>query len=103
MSRLVRRDVLAKYKEGGAIVAVNLSAGDPLTRRLVAALLSLGYSNRMVANKTGVSIGQINYIAKRTGIKRKAYRDGESKVAAFVADKAMRSAVAYVQPLLIGE
>lgn len=42
-----------------------------------ALLVALGYSNRLVFQKTGYSNGQIHYRARKAGISRMDFRNGE--------------------------
>jgi len=47
--------------------------------RFDAALLgSLGFSNRFIAQKTGLSQGQINYALRKADVWRMQFRNGES-------------------------
>lgn len=47
--------------------------------RFDAALLgSLGFSNRFIHSKTGLSFGQINYALRQANVYRMQFRNGES-------------------------
>lgn len=66
----------------------------------IAILLSLGFSNKHIMKQVGVSKLQIDRIVRKTEIKRKEYRDGETPVAKWVSEKARVQANKFVKPTL---
>lgn len=52
---------------------------------LFAAFLGeVGWHSKAIADRTNMTEGQVNYRLKKAEIKRKSYRDGESKTAELV-------------------
>jgi len=52
-------------------------------------LVSLGYANILITRITGLTPGQILWRAKLMGVSRKEYRNGTSKLAQYVVNKAL--------------
>lgn len=74
---------------------------DKVSKSEIAVLLALGYSNKYIIRSVRVSQAQISRVVRSTGIKRKDYRDGKSKVAQYVAESARSKARNYVKPKLL--
>lgn len=74
---------------------------DKVSKSEIAVLLALGYSNKYIMRSVRVSQAHISRVVKRTGIKRKDYRDGKSAIAQYVAESARSKARNYVKPRLL--
>lgn len=69
--------------------------------KIIATLISLGFSDKHVIETVGVTRHQIAIVRNKTNIKRKDYRDGTSEVAKYVSQKAKAYSLMYVKPKLL--
>lgn len=74
---------------------------DKISRAHVSWLLACGFSNKAIRNEAHVTDAQIAKVVRRTGLKRRDYRDGTSPVAEFVLSRAKQTAMNYAQPKLM--